>query len=285
MKTKPILLAILASALLAGCAKQVRSISQTQYQESPHYIAPPVRELDEFDVLGLDRDKAVTEDDIQKVVSQNKPLRLASGSTILLVQSGAVYPDGPMVTELGKHFRIVPFTGVATERTINAVVPVHDNSTRNITVITDPDKPVTIVPMSTLAKGRYRTDATPRDPASYSRTLRLAAARAGASTVVCYWGILESGSEKLPTKVVSWLPVVNWVLIDERQHMRIRLKAAMVDVATGSWSVFSAEPLESNSWNIKPRREVADQKQIEAIKKKAYELAAQDLVKAYIKAL
>jgi hypothetical protein len=64
--------------------------------------------------------------------------------------------------------------------------------------------------------------------------------------------------------------------------MRIRLKIAMVDVASGSWSVFSADPLESKSWSISPRREVADQKQVEAIKQKAYELAAQGLVKAYI---
>ena len=112
--------------------------------------------------------------------------------------------------------------------------------------------------------------------------LRLAAARAGVSTVVCYWGILESGEEKVATKTISWIPVLNWVVPDERQHMRLRLKIAMVDVATGNWSVFSAEPLESRSWSVKPRREVADQKQVEAIKQKAYELAARDLISAYI---
>jgi hypothetical protein len=282
MKTRDFSLIIFACALFVGCAKTVRSISQTQYQNDAHYVAPPARELDEFDVLGVDRGKTVTEEEIQRVASQNKPLQLASGSTILLIQSGAIYPDGPMVTQLSKHFRVVPFTGVAEENKIAAVIPIRDQTTRNVAVITDPDKPVTIVPMSTLAKERYRTESAPKEAPSYSRTLRLAAARAGASTVICYWGILESGNESLPTKTVSWLPIVNWVMPDERQHMRIRLKIAMVDVASGSWSVFSAEPLESKSWSISPRREVADQKQVEAIKQKAYELAAQGLVKAYI---
>src|SRR5262245_40511253 len=98
MKTNSILLALIAGTLATGCVRQVRSISQTQYQPNPNYVSAPVRELDEFDVLGLDREKAVSEEDIQRVVSQNKPLQLAFGSTILLVQSGAVYPDGPMVT-------------------------------------------------------------------------------------------------------------------------------------------------------------------------------------------
>ena len=205
-----------------------------------------MRELDEFDVLGLDRDKTVREEDIQQAVSQNLPVTLTPDSTIMLVQSGTLYPDGPMVAELSKHFRVVPFTGLATEK-----------------------KPGTV----------------PESAPEYSRTLRLAAARAGAKTVMCYWGILESGSEKFVTKTVSWLPLMNWVVPDERQHMRIRIKIALLDVPTGSWSVYSSEPLESKSWSVRSRREVADQKQVESIKKKAYELAAQGLVTTYARPL
>ena len=158
----------------------------------------------------------------------------------------------------------------------------REQTIRNAAVITDPNHPVTIVPLTTLARESYRTEPAREEAGAYSRVLRLAAARAGASTVVCYWGILESGEEKVATKTISWIPVLNWVVPDERQHMRLRLKIAMVDVATGSWSVFSAEPLETRSWSVKPRREVADQKQVEAIKEKAYELAARDLISAYI---
>src|SRR5439155_19807728 len=191
------------------------------------YAGPHSRELDELDVLGLDRDKPVTEEEIQRVSRQNKPVQLAPGSTVLLIQSGAMYPDGPMVTELSKQFRVVPFTGVSAERKSKQDAPWREQTIRNAALITGPNHPVTIVPLTTLARESYRTETAREDPSAYSRLLRLAAARAGASTVVCYWGILESGEEKVATKTISWIPVLNWVVPDERQHMRLRLKIAM----------------------------------------------------------
>ena len=110
---------------------------------------------------------------------------------------------------------------------------------------------------------------------------RLAAAQAGASTVVCYWGILESGNEEFATKTVSWIPVMNWFLPDERQHARIRLKIAVLDVSSGNWSMFSAQPFADKKWSVRSRREVADQKQVESLKRLAYETAARDIVSAY----
>jgi hypothetical protein len=137
------------------------------------------------------------------------------------------------------------------------------------------------VPLTTLAREVYRTEPLHDESGAYSRMLRLAAARAGASTVVCYWGILESGTEEIATKTVSWIPVMNWFVPDERQHMRIRLKVAVIDVPSGNWSVFSAQPLEDNRFSVRPRREIKDQLQVESLKQKAYELAARDLVNAY----
>ena len=279
MKPQNILSLLITCIVFVGCAKKVRSISQSGYQDA--YTGVSSRELDEFDVLGLDRDKAVTEEDIRRVSSQSRVIQLSPGSTILLIQSGAIYPDGPMVAALSKHFRVVPFTGVAREKKSSPYAPLHTQATRNVAVITDPEKPVTIIPLKTLAKEHYRSDAIAEDAAAFSRLMRMAAARAGASTVVCYWGILESGDEKLATKTVSWLPMLNWVVPDERQHTRIRLKIALVDVPTGNWSVFSAQPLEVKSWSVHPRREVTDQKQVESLKQKAYELAANDLLKEY----
>jgi hypothetical protein len=240
----------------------------------------PARELDEFDVLGLDREKPATEEDIQRAARESRRVRLAPGSTILLIQSGAIYPDGPMMAELGKHFSIVPFTGLASELN-SGENRERERTTRHAAIITDTDKPATLVPLSTIAREKYHTLPKRHDPGAYSRTLRLAAARAGASTVVCYWGVLESGREELATKTVSWLPVVNWLVPDEKQHMRIKLKVAVVDVASGSWSVFSVQPPDSKSINRNPRREVADQRLVESLKQKAYELAAQDLASNY----
>ena len=270
-----------ACICLAGCTKKVRSISQCGYTDSYSYAGPHSRELDEFDVLGLERHKPVTEEEILRATSQTKPVRLNPGSTILLIQSGAICPDGPMVSELSKQLRVVPFTGVAAERKAERDAPINEQSVRNAAILTDPDKPVTIVPLTTIANSTYHTEPLKPDAGEYSRTLRLAAARAGATTVVCYWGILESGTEQIATKTISWIPVMNWFVPDERQHMRLRLKVAVVDVASGNWSVFSIEPPEAKKWSVRPRREVADQKQVEALKQAAYEAGARELVARY----
>ena len=276
MITKTIFLPLTVCCLLAGCAKQIRSISQSGYG----YAGMPTRELDEFDVLGLDRDKPATEEDIQRASRDAKRVQLAPGSPILLVQSGAIFPDAPMVTELSRNFHVVPFTGLA-NASKQADGRSQETTTRNAAIITDPDKPATVVPLSIVAQERYKNPSAPADPAAYSRTLRLAAARAGAFTVVCYWGILESGSEELATKTISWIPAVNWIVPDEKQHLRINLKVAVVDVPTGNWSVFSVQPPDSKSWTRNTRREATDQRLVEALKQKAYELAAKDLVKTY----
>jgi hypothetical protein len=278
MKTKNILLALAAGCLVAGCAKTTRSISQSGYGQGGSYPAPYARELDEFDVLGIDRNKPATEEDIQGAVRAAKPVRAVPGTTILLVQSGAVFPDSGMVTELGKSFRVVPFTGLANEPQ-KPDASVRDNTTRSVAIISDPDKPATVVPLSMVARERYKTPAERIDPGAYSRTLRLAAARAGASVVVCYWGILESGTQEHTTKVISWIPAVNWVVPDETQHMRINVKVAVVDVASGSWSVFSVQPEDTKSLTRHTRREATDQRLVESLKAKAYEMAARDLAR------
>jgi len=280
MKSSIIFITIAAAALFLGCASKTRSISQSGYHNHHHYGGPNSRELDEFDVLGLDRTKPATEEDIQRAVRESRRVQLALGNTILLIQSGAMYPDGPMVTELSKHFRVVPFTGLATDQKQPDSRP-NERRTRNAVVITDPDKPATVLPLATLARESYRTEPFRDEPGAYSRMLRLAAARAGASTLVCYWGILESGTEEIATKTVSWIPVMNWFVYDERQHTRIRLKVAVIDVPTGNWSVFTTQPLEDKRWSVRPRREVKDQQQVESLKQRAYEMAVRDLTVAY----
>ena len=280
MKTNTLFLPIIALCIFAGCAKTTRSISQSGYGHGGNYGTPYARELDEFDVLGIDRSKSATEEDIQTAVRQSKRVQVASGSTIMLVQSGAMFPDAGMVTEMGKSFRVVPFTGLAEEPKKTELV-LQGHTTRNVAIVSDSPNPVTVVPLSTIAKDRYQTPPHAMARGEYSRTLRLAAARAGASVVVCYWGILESGQQELATKTISWIPAVNWIVPDEKQHMRINVKVAVVDVATGSWSVFSAQPAEVKSITRNTRREATDQKLVEKLKLEAYAMAAKDLVQNY----
>ena len=197
-------------------------------------------------MLGLTRGEVTSEAEIRLALDHAKHVRLKSSSSILLIQSGAMFPDGAMVTELSRHFTVVPFSGV---------------------------------PQVRRTPSGERTESF--DPESYARSLRLTAARGGADVLVCYWGILESESEHLITKTVSWVPVVNWIVPDEKQHMRIRLKVALIDVATGDWAIFSPKPFEDARLSRSPRRGAVDQKQVESLKQKAYEAGAKDLVRLY----
>ena len=197
-------------------------------------------------MLGVDRDQSITETDIGKALDAPARVKLRKGSSVLLIQSGAMFPDEPMATELNRYVNIVPFTGVP-------------------------------------ADGRRAGDTAQNREAqaSYSKSLRLAAARGGCETIICYWGILESARKELASKPVSWVPVVGWVLPDETQQMRIRLKVAVVDVRTGNWSIFTSEPFEDKASSGIISRGSSDQKQVELLKQKSYEAAARDLLRIY----
>lgn len=247
--------AAIVCVLLLGCDRTVRSISNPGFTGKPgpsdQRRQPPLDpafeyrgELSEFDVLGITPGATASENEIRRALDNAKHVKLHSESSLLLIQSGAAFPDGGMVTELSKHFQVVPFSGLPPAKS---------------------DHPQT--------EG-LRTE-------SYSRLLRLAAAKGGNDTIVCYWGILESEMENLSTKTVSWMPAVHWILPDARQRMRIRLKVALIDVRTGNWSVFSPKPFEESNISRSPRRAAVDQIQIERLKSEAYQASAGDLVRLY----
>ncbi|HEY6168609.1 MAG TPA: aminopeptidase, partial [Verrucomicrobiae bacterium] len=202
-------------------------------------------ELNEFDVLGVDRDQSVTDADIAKALDSSGRVKVRRGNPILLIQSGAAFPDDPMVSELNHFVSVVPFSGVPADA--------------------------------------RRTDASQEKEAhpSYGKSLRLAAAKGGCETIVCYWGVLESARQDLGSKTISWVPIIGGAVPDEKQLMRIRLKVSVIDVRTGNWSVFSPEPIADKAVSGSYRREISDQAQVEKLKQKAYETAAKDLLRIY----
>jgi hypothetical protein len=256
MKIITVYVLLVGWGLMAGCTKSTRGISNSGYEarRPAAYCGPAVpegrnqfhAELSEFDVLGIMRGQATSENEIRRALLQAKTVRLRKDSSILLIQSGAVYPDGTMMEQLGKHFRVVPFSGV----------PGNSES-------------------------GSRLDYGAGNAESYSKSLRLAAARGGNDFIVCYWGIIESENEKFPTKTISWVPGVNWMLPDEKEHMRIKLKFAIVDVASGDWTLFSPREFEQARTSISPRRAVVDQKMVEALKKEAYATATSELLRLH----
>ena len=242
MKHNLLFLMLAGGLALAGCA--TRSISDSGYRSHGAYGSSGYRgELSEFDVLGVTRQgnpaQPVTEEEIRQALDAAKPVKIKRGSSVLLIQSGAAFPDGGMVGELNKHFAVAPFSGV---------------------------------PPAARQKGT-------NDAPQFAQALRLAAARGGNQTILCYWGILESAREDLASKTISWVPVVSWVTPDERQRMRIRLKLAVIDVRSGNWTLLSPEVFTDSAWSTKHRRESSDQSQVNLLKQKAYEAAAREVVK------
>ena len=124
MKKLTLYLLIFACALLLGCAHKARSISNSGYRPDSGYSgyrpadsgSDPAfayrGELSEFDVLGITRGQATSESEIAEALDNARRVKLSPASSILLIQSGALFPDSAMVAELSKHFRVVPFSGL-----------------------------------------------------------------------------------------------------------------------------------------------------------------------------
>jgi len=120
MKTTLILklMAVVGMLALAGCAR-TRSISNSTYNAGAGYCHQPRTtgdyryrgELSEFDVLGIEMGNDVTDAEIARTLDGATGVSLRKGSAVLLVQSGAIQPDQPMVAALEKQFVVVPFSG------------------------------------------------------------------------------------------------------------------------------------------------------------------------------
>ena len=246
MKTKinflniSIILLAIVSLGLVGC--ETRSISNAGYQAGGYYSSGrnPLYhgELSEFDVLGTGRDQTISEEEIGKALDNALQVQIKRGSSILLVQSGAAFPDETMMQELRKSVSVTPFSGQ---------------------------------PQPTPKAEAEKT--------SYSKSIRMTAAKGGFQTIICYWGILESARDIEASKTVSWIPIVGWSIPDETQRMRIKLKFAVINVRTGNWSLFAPEPLEQKALSAIYTRAQSDQRQVDVLKKAAYEAAARDLMK------
>jgi len=248
------ILILVAVVLLSGCT--TRSISNSGYRggggwyyaDNPYYIG----ELSELEVLGVQDDKEITEEDIAKAADAVGQVSLKRGDTVVVVQSGTQFPDDPMLAELQKSFTTIPLSGIPPRRTL----PSRRWS--------DPE-----------------ADQAPPPYESINKSLRLAAAQGNASTIIVYWGILESGTVNQATKTVSWVPVVGSVIPDRSQHMRIRLKGAVIDVRSGKWRMIVARTVEDERISAKVNRESSDQAQVARLKEQGYREFVDTLVKTF----
>ena len=226
--------------MFAGC--ETRSISNSGYPE-PYAGNMLYRgELSEFEVLGFGRNQAITDEIIQQAFVAKKPFVLKKNSAVMLIQSGAMFPDDQMMGPLAGFYDVGGFSG-----------------TPDRNASSDGDAP----------------------GSPYSMALRLVAARGGYETIIVYWGILETARENLETKAVSWVPFVGGAIADERQRMRIRLKFALIDVKSGQWELFAPEPRMDEATSGDYTRVASDQAQVELLKESAYKAAVEDIVNRY----
>jgi hypothetical protein len=234
--------ACLALLLLAGC--ETRSISDSGYRSgaSNRYYRG---ELTEAEVVGApDPGHAITDADIQSALRSSKPVHAAPGTSLLVVQSGALTPDDAMIQALNSRYRVLPFSGL-------------------------PEGGPRYGYAASYAEG---------DPATFSKRLRLAAAQGGIPHILCYWGTLESARENQVTKGVSWVPIAGNFVPDENQRMRINLHAVLIDVASGHWSPYTGKPAEDSALSAQVLRGSSDQKQVAKLKAAAYASLVDELV-------
>ena len=114
-----------------------------------------------------------------------------------------------------------------------------------------------------------------------SKALRLAAAHSKAETIVVYWGQLEMKRDEMPTSIVSWVPVVDFMVPDEFERLRMHLKLALIDVRTANWATFRTEPIETEALTTRHAREHQKRYSLQNSKQRLYQNAVRKLVDSY----
>ncbi|MCW5596169.1 MAG: hypothetical protein KIT42_09900 [Rhodocyclaceae bacterium] len=107
---------VVAVTFLAGCG--TRSISNSDYsadsdrgygqRNNPFYKG----ELNELDVIGIDSKAQISEEEIAKAAASRSRFSIPKGSSIMLIQSGAMIPDEEMVKGMEKYYNVSVFTGI-----------------------------------------------------------------------------------------------------------------------------------------------------------------------------
>ena len=237
-----IALALLAAAL-GGCS--TRSISNSGYQEDGYYghNAFYQGEIDELDLFVPREREEPFGNDIRTALADRRPVTAELGKPLLVVQSGALVPDELMTDALKDHFQVSPFSGV-------------------------PSRPAY----------PYSNTASTAEPGSFGERLRLAAAQGGYERILVYWGQLEAQRSGGLTKAISWVPIVGAVVPDESQDMRIRLKAAIIDVTTGRWHMILPESIADSAISASINRASSDQDQVQQLKAAGYAKLADMIV-------
>jgi hypothetical protein len=72
-------------------------------------------EISEFSLIGVDPAQPITDEEINRQFQERAQLTVPDGSAVMLVQSGALFPDEPMQTAMAAYYVVVPFSGIVTK--------------------------------------------------------------------------------------------------------------------------------------------------------------------------
>lgn len=102
---------VLLLCTTVGC--KTRSISNSGYDGGYSWGGSGMYggELSEFSIIGIDSATPITNEQIAQTFAADRSVTIKRGGAMLLIQSGALFPDEPMQRELSKYFRVVPFSG------------------------------------------------------------------------------------------------------------------------------------------------------------------------------
>lgn len=182
---------------------------------------------------------------------------------LLGVDTTGTITDARIATELAEAQRVAPQIG-------KPLLAVQSGAAA-------PDEPMLAALSQSFPVASF-SGVPPQDRIRFSQQLRLAAARGGIAQILCYWGVLETAKTNEATKLVSWVPIVGAIVPDQSQHMRIRLKAILMDVQTGRWRMLASEPAEDERLSASLNRRSSDQDQVELLKTEGYRRLARQLV-------
>lgn len=233
---------VVSAMFLAGCAHEKSTDYRRADFTSRHTLRSHYHEGEEL------KDGDVlgmsagepSEETIKKTLERSSKVDLKRGESILVLQSGEPVPDARMVAELNQYYRAIPFSGIRSD---------------------------------------WQTSDTDA-PDRYAKALRFAAAQAGAEKVLCFWGSLEIARHELSTKTVSWIPVLDFFVPDQKDSVRVHLKMALVDVRTGEWAVFRSAPIEEEVVSTAWEREHVENSQVKRMKLASYKTAVGSLTGA-----
>ncbi|MEM6911101.1 MAG: hypothetical protein AAF555_05905 [Verrucomicrobiota bacterium] len=114
-------------------------------------------------------------------------------------------------------------------------------------------------------------------PEMQAKSLRLAAARAGASHVICVFGTLETSESQTPGAALSWVPLGGELVPDKDRRTRINLTALVMNVSSGNWRSVSSASVGRRHVSAGLNRSLAWDQQVLALKSQAYPLLAKEI--------